>query len=187
VVKQGKKEGMETILRTFSIGFLLRSVFSGIFFVISWYVALHGQLELAKVEGAIVLSVALPVALFAGVTAYGIHRSLLYPFIESFFDSDLAKGWRKRKPLIRVSTIHTLLWRWNQDPKGTTFEPEGINERLNNWSDFIHLQYASAVCIAFGALVGIVVAPGWPPPHYPMIGLAKGQTQHSIRRSPGRH
>lgn len=163
---------MEQLLKTFSISFLLRSLFSGIFFVISYYVALHGSRELAKVEVANVLSIVLPVALFAGVTAYGIHRSLIYPWIEWFFDCERAKAWRKCTSLISVSTIHTLLWRWNQDLQGGTFNREGINERLNAWGDFIHLQYASTVCIALGALVGIVVDQGSHPPYCPMIGLA---------------
>jgi hypothetical protein len=63
-------------------------------------------------------SAVLLVALFAGVTAYGVHRSLVYPWIESFFDSRLGKTLRKWFPLISKSTIHMLLWRWNQGALG---------------------------------------------------------------------
>jgi hypothetical protein len=33
---------MDSLLKTFDIGFLLRSVFAGIFFVVSYYVACYG-------------------------------------------------------------------------------------------------------------------------------------------------
>src|SRR6266567_1356154 len=105
---------MDSILKAFSIGFLLRSVFSGVFFVISSYVASHGPADFMKIEGASIFSVALPVALFGGVTAYGIHRSLLFGWIEYWFDSECGKACRKSVPLISTSTIQTLLWRWGQ-------------------------------------------------------------------------
>ena len=102
---------MDSILKSFSIGFLLRSVFSGVFFVVSYYVASHHPVDLSTIDGKTLLSLWLPVALFAGVTTYGLHRSLFYPFIECWHDSDCGKALRQRMPLIRVSTIHILLWR----------------------------------------------------------------------------
>jgi hypothetical protein len=141
---------MDSILKAFSIGFLLRSFFSGIFFVISYYVASHGLEGLKQIEDKSMSSTVLLVALFAGVTAYGVHRSLVYPWIESFFDSRLGKTLRKWFPLISKSTIHTLLWRWNQ---GATLKCKQINKHLNTWADFIHLQFTSSVCIGLGALL----------------------------------
>ena len=163
---------MDHILKTFSIGFLLRSVFSGIFFVISFHAASHPSMELAKLDSAITLSIVLSVALFAGVTAYGIHRSLLYPCVEYCFDSDWGRAWRKRIPLIRNSTICTLLWRWDSGAQDSEDNRKLINEHLNEWGDIIHLQYVSALCIALGAVTGAIVVPGKYLPYCPLIGLA---------------
>src|SRR4051794_15215600 len=109
---------MDSILKAFSIGFLLRGVFSGIFFVIAYYVASHGRADFMMIAGNSIFLVDLPVALFAGVTAYGIHRSLFYGFVEWWFDSNRGKDWRKRMPLISTSTIQTLVYRWNQAAEG---------------------------------------------------------------------
>jgi hypothetical protein len=151
---------MDSILKTFTIGFLLRSVFSGIFFVISYYVASHNPADFTNVDGKSILSVALPVALFGGVTAYGLHRSLVYPWIELWFDSGPGKKCRGSLPLISIATIETLLWRWNQGVDKTKFDSKGINEHFNTWADFIHLQYASTLCIALGAFLGAKANPG---------------------------
>ena len=163
---------MNSILKSFSIPFLLRSVFSGIFFVLSYYVSSRNPLEFARIDGSTMLSVALPVALFAGVAAYGIHRSLLYPFAEWFFDSNRGKAWRKRIPLISDLTIDTLLWRWDQDPHPAKWDRKVINERFNTWADYIHLQYVSTLCIASGAVVGAIIDSGKHSLYWPLIGLA---------------
>src|SRR5258708_6515978 len=163
---------MDSILKAFSIGFLLRSVFSGIFLVISGYITFHDPSEFAKIDGKSIFSVALPVALFGGVTAYGIHRSLLYPCIEYWFECKRGKAWRKRAPLINKSTMYTLLWRWGQSEQPTAFDCKQINEHLNTWADFIHLQYTSTLCIALGSLIGVIIVPGQHSPCYPLIVLA---------------
>lgn len=166
---------MDSILKAFNISFLLRNAFSGIFFVIAYYTASHNPLELSNINLTTLLTIVLPVALFAGVTAYGILRSLLYPFIEYFFGSDFGKAWRKCIPLISDSTIGTLLWRWNQDDKAMTFDREQIkeiNQNLNVWGDLIYLQYNSALCIALGAGVGVIIDPSRHCPYWPLIVLA---------------
>ena len=159
---------MESILKAFTIGFLLRSLFAGIFFVISYYVASHGAVGLANIEANLNFSVALPVALFAGVTAYGILRSMLYPMVEGCFDSRLGKTCRDKVHLISDTTIEILLWRWNYPILGST----AINKHLNTWADIVHLQYASALCILLGALAGRVLVPGRHPAHWPLVALA---------------
>ncbi len=150
---------MGEILKAFSIGFLLRSVFAGIFFVVAYYVACNGLehgLEATISEGKSIPS-ALLVALFAGVVVYGVHRSLFpYPFIEWFFNSKVGKAWRKRVPLISNSTIETLRWRWNQGTHGAPLSCEQINDRLNDWANFIHLQFTSSLCIVLGVLLSWV-------------------------------
>ena len=161
---------MNKVLQTFTLGFLLRSVFSGAFFVISFFVASHGLKGIAKIDGTSILSVALPVALFTGVIAYGLHRSLIYPWFEKFFDSELGKRSRGHWPLISSSTIATLLWRWGQNTEAV--DRAAINVHLDRWADFIHLQYTSALCVGLGALVGVCVVPGECVPYCPLIVLA---------------
>jgi len=125
---------MDSILKAFSIGFLLRSVFAGIFFVVSYYMAFYGlEATVMKIEGKSISSPALLVALFAGVVVYGVHRSVVYPFIEVFFDSKVGKACRKWFPLISNSTIDTLRWRWNQGTHGAPLSWKQINKRLNTW------------------------------------------------------
>jgi hypothetical protein len=159
---------MDSILKSFSISILLRSLFSGVFFVMSYYVASHDPVDVSSIDGKAFLALGLPFALFAGVTTYGIHRSLIYPCVESCYDSDCGRAFRKRYPLIRVSTIRTLLWRWSADE---TIPPpvrrQRMNRHFNTWADYIHLQYASAQCIVFGA----IAAPGKQPPCWFLIGL----------------
>ena len=163
---------MDSILKAFSIGFLLRSIFSGIFFVIAYYLVSHDPHELTQIEGQLMFSVALPVALFAGVTAYGIHRSLLYPIIEFWFDSETGKTCRKYFPLVSTATIHTLLWRWNQGEEHTKLERKIVNEHFNTWADFIHLQFTSTLSIVLGAVVGRIVIPGSHSFYYPLVSFA---------------
>jgi hypothetical protein len=142
------------------------------FFFVSYYVASHGPADFMKIEGTSIFSVALPIALFGGVTAYGIHRSLLFGWIELWFDSKCGKACRRRVPLISTSTIETLLWRWGQPVKQADFDREVLNEHFNKWADFIHLQYTSTLCIGLGALTGVIVIPGKHSAFCPLIVLA---------------
>jgi hypothetical protein len=167
---------MDSILKAFSIGFLLRSVFAGIFFVVSYYVAFYGlEATVMKIEAKSISSPALLVALFARVVVYGVHRSLVYPFIEGFFDSKVGKALRRWKPkalrgwkplaLISHNTIQTLLWRWDdQGAEERRRDHEKINKRLNEWADFIHLQFTSSLCIVLGVLLSRLM--GKHPPCY---------------------
>jgi len=158
---------MDSILKSFKIGFLLRSVFSGLFFVVSYYVATHNPEDLSPIDDNTFLSLGLPVALFTGVTTYGLHRSLFYPLFESFYDCDCGKCLRSCAPLIRSSTIEKLLWRWDADGAATG-DRKKLNSHLNSWADFTHLQYTSAYCILLGAIVGCLVAPGEHPVCWPL-------------------
>jgi hypothetical protein len=124
---------------------------------------------LKNIPGKSIFSEVLPVALFAGVTAYGIHRSLFYGWIEWFFDSTYGKTLRISKPLISTSTIKTLLWRWNQSNEKEVYCNQ-INEHLNAWADFIQLQFTSAVCIFLGMFVGAIIGPG-KHPHFGLLIL----------------
>jgi hypothetical protein len=163
---------VDSILKSFSIGFLLRSVFAGAFFMISYYVASHSPKEHLKIDSTTIFSVVLPVALFAGVTAYGIHRSLLFPIIECCFDSGRARRIRRRIPLVSASTKKMLLRRWD---RGAEDKTKCACERARHstvWADYTHLQYASSLCIALGAFVGVIIVPGEHSIYWPLVGLA---------------
>jgi hypothetical protein len=141
-----------------------------VFFVISCYVAMYNLEALASMEGSTALAFTLPVALIAGVSVYGIHRSLIYPIMESFFDTGLARALRRRWPLIRAATLKRLLCRWDHGvgEKDRACERE---RRIATWADYAQFQYASALSIAFGATVGVIITPGWHPPCWYLIGL----------------
>jgi hypothetical protein len=167
---------MDTILKSFSLGFLLRSVFAGAFFVLSYCVATSGYNFAAEK----LISVGLPCALIAGVTVYGLHRSLIYPVLEWGFNADWAKRLRATKQklwkqefrwtLISQNTINNLVVRWDSKSK----EGKKLRCRFNQiatWADYIHLQYTSALCIIFGSLAGVIVTGGHHPINLPLLGL----------------
>jgi hypothetical protein len=88
---------METVLKSFSLGFLLRSVFAGTFFVLTYSVATKNTPAEIHVNTENLFSFGLVFALVAGVTVYGIHRSVVYPWVEWALDADWAKRLRKRR------------------------------------------------------------------------------------------
>jgi hypothetical protein len=55
---------MDSILKTFSLGFLLRSMFAGVFFVLSYHVASYNFQNLEQVDGLNILSEIFPISLF---------------------------------------------------------------------------------------------------------------------------
>jgi hypothetical protein len=70
----------EPNLKSIPFGFLLRSLFAGVFFPISYYVASHRPPFYEGYQG-IELKYVLSIAFFAGVTVYAFHRSVTYPFL----------------------------------------------------------------------------------------------------------
>lgn len=70
---------MDTILKSFSVGFFLRSTLSGVFFVLSMGTAL-GFLRQPNSEVPVTLIFAL--AVFSGATVYSCHRAVIYPVFE---------------------------------------------------------------------------------------------------------
>jgi hypothetical protein len=164
---------MDSILKSFTVGFLLRNLFAGVFFVISYYLASHKPSELAEIDGKTVLTLVLPVALFVGVITYGIHRSLFYPFFECFlFDSKCGRECRRMNPCIKLATIRTLAWRWDQGTDASKVDHKRVNQCLDTWADLVHLQYTSAFCIPFGSVVGWLIVPGAHPPCCSLIIFA---------------
>ncbi len=142
---------MPELLKNVSFGQLLRSVFAGVFFVISYGIATGGSDQL-QIIGKIDSGMILLASLFAGVTAYGIHRSLVYPLLEWIaFDSDLGKTCRQRVPLIRKFTLDSLMVRWNRGIKDCEVDRRIERSRqMTVWADYAHLQYASSLSIVLG-------------------------------------
>ena len=146
---------MDALLKSFSIGFLLRCVFSGGFFVLSYRVASLGTPALSEFESTGLFALALPMALFAGVTVYGLHRSLVYPIIELGMNSSVAKALRAKAPLISKPTITLLLQQWDRAAEEDKRDIERA-KHISTWGDFAHLQYASGLCIALGSMARVV-------------------------------
>jgi hypothetical protein len=163
---------VDSILKSFSISFLLRCLFAGAFFLISFIIASRTPQELSKLDVTVVLTVTLPVSLFAGVTAYGLHRSLVYPLIEWMFDTERAKKMRKGMPLISDSTINSLLRRWDRATEDQSQLGCERGRRLTVWADYTQLQYTSVICIILGAIFGVIVVPGLHGRCWPLINFA---------------
>ncbi len=162
---------MDSLLKSLSLSFLLRSVFAGAFFVISYQVAACGIQTLLAGDTSRLFAVALPVSLFVGFTIYALHRSLLYPIVEFLLESGNVKRFRQRCPLIRDTTVDTLikLWGYGAKPEEKTQEHA---QRLAAWADVTHFNYLSALCIGAGAAFRVITAPGNYPPCWPLIFLA---------------
>jgi hypothetical protein len=164
---------VDDILKAFSIGFLLRSAFAGVFFVISYFAAWHTSKELQKAIYATDFAFVLPVSLIIGVSVYGIHRSLVYPLLEWLFDSGCVKKMRRKLPLISDSALKTILFRWDSSAGGDEkWSLKNARTRhFTTWADYAHSQYVSALCLVLGALVASFVVGGSHQPCPPLIVL----------------
>ena len=157
---------MDTIVKSFSPSFLLRSTFSGFFFVISMLVA-TGKCNPDATQLSAV-PVAVSIAVLAGVTTYTLHRSLFYPAIEWLFDTDRAIALRRILPLISEATTTKLLRKWDQFA-GEDKDTERA-KHVTTWADYAHFQYVAAECIGLWAFVGTSLdAVGEYSPHSPLI------------------
>src|SRR5579863_3856523 len=105
---------METILKSFSLGFLLRSIFSGTFFVLTYSVATKNTPAEVQVNAGNLFSFGMVFALVSGVTVYGIHRSVVYPVFEWAIGANWAKKCRKNgTSLISDNATRDLVNRWD--------------------------------------------------------------------------
>jgi len=140
---------MDSILKSLSVGLLLRWFIAGIFGVISFRLA-RGEIgsadALLRFEHHY-----LGLALLGGATTYGIHRSTLYPWIEWFLDSQLASRWRMSCPLISRRSREALRIRWDR-AADKDLPCSGIVKHTSGWADWAHMQYSSTWCIAAGAI-----------------------------------
>ena len=164
---------MDNILKSFPFALIFRGAFPGGFFVISYVVASKGWKELENI-GDKLLTVWLPLAIFVGVIAYVFHRSVIYPFIEFFFDGKITYQSHRRCSPIRKTTIRRALYMWSI---GENSPEVNIARHLVAWNDYVHLQYTSALCTILGTICGAVYCcncggnPGWIP-YTPLIALA---------------
>jgi hypothetical protein len=144
---------MNQLVGLLSPGLLVRSLFSGVFFIVAFVIARDGSPALATSALIHDVGTFLLFSLVAGVTAYTLHRSLTFAVLEWILNADAAAKWRSRIPLISDATIEVLLRQW----KGTAEigkERQEVARHLSTWGDYIHLQYTSALCIALGACCG---------------------------------
>ena len=162
---------MDTILKSFSLSFLLRSVFAGAFFVLSFCVAAKGGKNPLIIDSSNVFTVGLPFALIAGVVVYGIHRSVLYPLAEWILNADWAKRRRKKwQTLISKNSIEHLVTDWDLRAKAEKREQYRA-QQIVIWADYVHFQYVSAWCIAFGGWTGMVIEGGRYQVQWPLFWL----------------
>ncbi len=98
-----------------------------------------------------------PIGLFVGVVVYGIHRSIIYPIVESFFDSNYGRLWRRGMPLISLASIQTILWRWRINKDKDVVDLNQVNKNLNRWANYIHMQFTSSLCTILGIVVGLLL------------------------------
>jgi hypothetical protein len=160
---------MDEIIKSFSLSFLLRNVFAGVFFAIAYYAASKGTVALGQVGAKESLSVGLPLGLFAGVTVYGLHRSLLYPWIEWVLETGRLKTIRESLPLISFAACKRLQQRWSMSSEK---ESDSVHaQNVANWADYAHLQYTSALCILLGAITGTLLSSGRHKCYCPLVIL----------------
>jgi hypothetical protein len=150
---------MDSIIKSFSIGDLLRNLFSGIFFVISYSLVACNPQRVISVDAVSIFTLGVPIGLFAGVVIYGFHRSLFYPFLEWIFNLISVKKFREKVPLISKNSMSIILWRWEQSKFPDDINLSKINSHLNRWADYIHFQYTSSFCTLAGIIFGLIIKP----------------------------
>jgi hypothetical protein len=150
---------MDSVLRAFSIGFLLRCLFAGVSFLLSFKVAGDGVTSIGATDLSNLFAVILPLALFCGVTLYSLHRSLVYPWIEQILNAEQAENVRKKCPLVSDKTIALLNKQWRSGAD-VGKEPQALFQHYATWADHTHLQYCFALSIATGSLSRTLTDPG---------------------------
>jgi hypothetical protein len=164
---------MDTILKSFQIGFILRCLFSGVFFVLAYCVSSEGYKNEISITAQNLLSFGLPLAAISGVIVYGIHRSVVFPFIEWLLDTDKAYRWRANGVMfISENTIRNLRNRWRNRGLPGESDAYKYTRQLEVWGDYIHNQYAACLCIIFGSSTAVAFSGDWRrPPNIPLVFL----------------
>jgi hypothetical protein len=162
---------LEEFLKSFPIGFLIRSFMAGLFLPLSISLsdggpkAVYDAITTGKADAKLFSGTSLAVAVIAGFTIYVLHRSIVYPIIEGIMDSRCTRRCRRRCRLIGASTLLRFKRNWGR------FDSDPSSERtrqLSTWADLTHFQYASAHCV----ILGIAVAKGFTDLKSPVVLLA---------------
>lgn len=172
---------MESFLRSFSVGFLLRSVFAGMFFVLElWLATGHCLPSVDSVTADQLLSVIL-FALLAGITIYRLHRALPpYCLYETWNANPSAKQRRKTRSWLKPHIVSDEavarsldLWSMAAEPHSHQSARAACAQRTLDWGDSIHFLYTSGYCIVAGALAAWTIV-GWTDlkVHWQMMVLA---------------
>jgi hypothetical protein len=162
---------MNQLMGLLSPGLLLRSLFSGVFFVIAFLIARDGSDALQATGTIDHLATVLAAALVAGVITYTFHRSLIYALLEWLLNKGCMETARKHAPLISRETVLVLLAQWDRGLKPNEILLERA-KHFSTWADYAHLQYTSALCIGFGSLCGRIVGGGKVETYWPLVFLA---------------
>jgi hypothetical protein len=167
---------MEQIIGSLSVSLLLRSLLSGVFFLVSLHVASNPAgsalgLPIERDLGEMAL-----ISLLLGIAIYAVTRSLIYPaLVEWWICGIWAKKLRRTKcgPLVCDGTRDLLYEKWGLSRRTPDNEEEenARNRHLDAWGDLTHQQYSSAVAIAFGALTARAVHRHELECYWPLIGL----------------
>lgn len=142
---------MDALLRALQLGFIMRSLFAGVFFVIAYRAARIGFTPLFTPTADGIFTTGLPVAVFVGVGAYVMHRALVYPVIEHLFNTPCASRLRQRFPLISKCSIEVLQSLWFVGAEQGK-EGEAVVRHITVWADYTHMLYVSASCVVYGSV-----------------------------------
>ena len=150
---------MDALLKTLQLGFILRSLFAGVFFIVGYQFADGGPSALAlNFSGDAGLTSKLATAAFAGITLYVLHRAAIYPIIEYVFSLEAIDRCRRRWPLISVRSLDVLGDLWCAGAESGK-HAEAIARQIAVWGDYTHMLYVSALCLATGSVLRTFATP----------------------------
>lgn len=136
---------MKDILGTISLGFLLRSFIGGVIF----YFAQNRFSSIPDLNSSQAAK-----CLVIGILIYGIHRSVIYPWVELFFNSNWHRSIRPHNRSISKNSTDALLFRWTLNSEKEDNHAKTISHHFTTWADYTHLLY----CAAWATILGYIAA-----------------------------
>ncbi len=157
---------MEKLFSSFSIELLLRSFFAGLFFLLSFDIASRGIERFEKIATSTILPSTdakiglLFKATVIGFFLYGIHRSVIYPFIELLFSSKCGSKFCgssqiEQKPDsdgLADRVFESIRELWDMQVSCDDCPNPNRSLHIRSWANWIHQQYVSAWAIVAGAV-----------------------------------
>lgn len=139
---------MEALISALQVGFLLRSLIAGAYFVAAYAFAKGGIAELSALPTAGARLAFL--VILVGITAYTLHRALVYPFIESFFNSRTAQSLRRsgRVRFVSPETVKVLKDLWCAAEQSSP--DKAAISHIRTWADYTHVLYVSSFSLVGG-------------------------------------